>query len=127
MKDSTTTKPACMRDHLLARLTELCADREKHTYPGGTAPNDQAVQDALSFVGAMPANLRAMPVISLVVDGEVNFAIQHRGLYLDLGFYGDGEGGSYYAEHRIGNRTEKYHADDFPPADPPSDLLRLIA
>ena len=114
-----------MRDHLLARLAEIRADREKHSY--GTVPNDKAFQDALRFVGAMPANLRAMPVITIVCDGEVNFSIQDRGLYLDLGFYGDGEGGSYYGRHRIGKITEEYYADDFNPADPPSDLLRLIA
>ena len=109
-------------DILLSRLDDLRKSGDRYVYPGGKRPVDAAFVDARLFLRNL-APLRITPTISLVADGEINFAWESDGVHIDLGFYGDGEGGSYYAEDSSGRQ---YHCDSFPPEELPHDIARLI-
>ena len=84
---------------------------------------DEAFEDAICFVEKLPP-LVLQPRISLVIDGEVNFSWKTDEVYIDLGFYGDGEGGSYFAEDSAGH---KYYGDSFPPGELPQEIVQLIS
>lgn len=109
-------------NELLVRLENLRRSGDRYVYPGGMRPVEAAFADARLFLESL-APLRITPKISLVSDGEINFAWDGEGIYVDLGFYGDGEGGSYYAEDSSGNR---YHCDSFAPEQLPHDVARLV-
>ena len=109
-------------DILLSRLDDLRKSGDRYVYPGGKRPVDAAFVDARLFLKNL-VPLRITPTISLVADGEINFAWESDGVHIDLGFYGDGEGGSYYAEDSSGRQ---YHCDSFPPKELPHDIARLI-
>ena len=108
---------------LLDALDRMRASGDYYVYPGGQIPNDEAFNDARLFVQSLPL-LTIVPKISLVVDGEVNFKWNSNDIHIDLGFYGDGEGGSYFAKDRSGN---KYYCDSFSPNELPEEILCLIS
>ena len=110
-------------DELLAHLEELRTSGDRYVYPGGTRPDEAAFRDARSFLTNL-APLKFIPKITLVADGEVNFLWESAEVYVDLGFHGDGEGGSYYAEEKRASR--KYHCDSFPSEELPSEIVRLV-
>ncbi len=49
----------------------------------------QAVNDALKFIDLVPATA-ILPQVALADDGEVNFFWRQDGLFIDIGFVGDG-------------------------------------
>ena len=49
----------------------------------------QAVNDALKFIDLIPATA-TLPHAALADDGEVNFIWRRDGLFVDVGFIGDG-------------------------------------
>ena len=49
----------------------------------------QAVNDALKFIDLIPATA-ILPYVALADDGEVNFFWRRDGLFIDIGFVGDG-------------------------------------
>lgn len=63
---------------------------ELHTGPEGTPISQDAIADALRFLDLLPAG-SPVPHVSVAADGEVNFFRRRPGLFLDIGFYGDGQ------------------------------------
>ena len=49
----------------------------------------QAVNDALKFIDLIPVTA-ILPYVALAEDGEVNFFWRRDGLFIDIGFVGDG-------------------------------------
>ena len=107
---------------LLETLDRLSKSGDYYVYPGGQIPNDEAFNDARRFVESLP-RLRLVPKVVLIVDGEVNFSWETDRIHIDLGFHGDGEGGSYFARDESGT---KYYCDSFDPDELPDEVLRLI-
>lgn len=85
-------------------------------------PQDSAFRDASEFVRNWNVEPLYMPDIGIADDGEVNFAWDQRGIYLDLGFYGDGTY-SYYGKSRDG---KEFLEDDLAPSDGLTSELRRI-
>ena len=56
----------------------------------GTPPSQAAINDALQFVDLLPAD-SPLPHVSLADDGEINFFRRRHGLFVDIGFFGDGQ------------------------------------
>ena len=52
-------------------------------------PTGDAVREALRFVDALPPRLRP-PHIGAADDGEINFSWTGDGVFIDVGFRGDG-------------------------------------
>lgn len=107
---------------LVETLEHLHESGDYYVYPGGQIPNRKAFDDARRFIESLPT-LRIVPTIALIVDGEVNFSWDTDGVHIDLGFHGDGEGGSYFAKDDSGR---KYYCDSFAPDELPDEILRLI-
>ena len=78
------------RHRVLERLRELRADPQAEQPPWAELPTDRAFADARRFVSAWDSGDLPMPDVGLADDGEVNFLWQEPGLYVDLGFRGDG-------------------------------------
>lgn len=57
--------------------------------PNGMRPSLDAIDEALRFVELLPADAPA-PHVSVADDGEVNFFRRGPGLFIDVGFFGDG-------------------------------------
>lgn len=107
---------------LFHRLDRLRYSGDDFVYPGGIRPTDLAFADAQFFISKLPS-LRIIPEISLVADGEINFLWNDGGIYIDLGFYGVGEG-SYYARD---SNDREYFCDRFPVSQGlPDQLFELI-
>lgn len=56
----------------------------------GTPPSPAAINDALRFVDLLPAE-SPFPHVSVADDGEINFFRRRQGLFVDIGFFGDGQ------------------------------------
>ena len=56
----------------------------------GTPPSPEAIDDALRFVDLLPVD-SPTPHVSVADDGEINFFRRSRGVYMDVGFFGDGQ------------------------------------
>lgn len=52
-------------------------------------PTDDAVREALCFLDSLPQRLRP-PHIGAADDGEINFSWTGDGVFIDVGFRGDG-------------------------------------
>lgn len=87
------------REHLRERIRAImveadnCQDR--------VAPSPEAINDALRFVDLLPADSR-MPHVSVADDGEINFFKRGQGLFVDVGFFGDGYIHYYACVENIG-------------------------
>jgi hypothetical protein len=102
----------------------LCAVMQRlhalGTYPQGwnrpetAAPSHAALEDAAHFVQSHDFAALPLPSIGAADDGEINFWWESGGLYLDLGFCGDGSY-SFYA--RLPDGTELL-ADHVPVSTP---------
>lgn len=57
--------------------------------PDRVRPSRAAVNEALRFADLLPADSPALHV-SVADDGEVNFFRRGPGLFIDVGFFGDG-------------------------------------
>ena len=56
----------------------------------GTPPSPSAINDALRFVDLLPAE-SPVPHVLVADDGEINFFRRRQGLFVDIGFCGDGQ------------------------------------
>ena len=65
--------------------------------PGHRVPTPNAVTDALRFLSLVPRDAE-LPRIAPSGDGEINFCWKGAGLYIDVGFCGDGRI-DYYARN----------------------------
>lgn len=119
---SASYLPVIPNQEVLSRLDNLRESGDRYVYPGGKGPVDAAFDDARRFLEGL-SELKFHPKISLVADGEINFSWENDDVYIDLGFYGDGKGGSYYAEDSSGR---KYYRDSFHPDKLPSEVADLI-
>lgn len=57
---------------------------------GVTRPSPDAVNAALRFVDLLPVD-SPTPHVSVADDGEINFFRRSPGVYVDVGFFGDGQ------------------------------------
>ena len=112
-----------------ADLIVIARIRELGTYPSGwnrpdsVAPARAAVDDAERFARSLNLASLPLPHISAADDGEINFWWERDGLYVDLGFFGDGSY-SFYA--RLPNGKEMTE-DEAPVSRPlPSELLSFL-
>ena len=72
----------------------------------------RAVDDALKFIDLIPAAATS-PYVSLADDGEVNFLWRRDGLFIDIGFVGDGMMHYYLsADARGWTQTLRYDSTD---------------
>ena len=114
------------RKKLLERLDDMEANPDSYIGPSDhppEAPNKEAFRDARMFINALPPNIPWAPSLYLLSDGEVYFCWQSTGYYLDLGFFGDGEGGSYFGH----DASTEIGCDEFDPARLPDELLDMLA
>ncbi len=87
----------------ITRLTEASPDRkeplrerirsimmETDDPRDGIRPSPDAINEALRFVDLLPAD-SPVPHVSVADDGEVNFFRRGHGLFIDIGFFGDGQ------------------------------------
>lgn len=111
------------RDSVIANIRKLGTYRSGWNRPDSVAPSRAAVNDAERFARNLALASIHLPHISAADDGEINFWWNRDGLYIDLGFFGDGTY-SFYA--RLPNGKE-ITEDEAPIARPlPSELLRLL-
>ena len=76
------------REPLREQIRSLLMEADDHL--GGTPPSKAAIHDALRFVDLLPAD-SPTPHVSVADDGEINFFRRRDGLYVDVGFFGDGQ------------------------------------
>ena len=111
------------RDSVIANIRKLGTYSPGWNHPHSVAPSRAAVNDAERFARNLAIASMHLPHISAADDGEINFWWDHDGLYIDLGFFGDGTY-SFYA--RLPNGKEIIE-DEAPIAQPlPSALLRCL-
>lgn len=93
---------------------------------GATAPCEQAVTDALAFLGSRPLGV-PLPLPEVATTGDVGMYWDRGGVFAEVQFGGDGAF-SYYAERRQGRTLVKeYGRDGLPVAGPwPDDMVRLL-
>jgi len=92
---------------------------EPHYVP----PRRTAIDDALRFLDRIPADCM-LPHASPAGDGEVNLCWRRGGLFIDVGFYGDGKV-CYYA--RVDSKGLDTHDEkDFSRQEIPRTLLAAI-
>ena len=89
----------------------------------------EAFRDAYAFASVLPDKMIGLPIVSVVEDGEINFAWGDYGgdcgeydVNVDLGFYGDGTYSFYVCDGRKG----KLYGDDLPPGEIPDGLNLLL-
>ena len=52
-------------------------------------PSEETVKEALRFLDLLPPRI-PMPIVGRADDGEINFFWRRTGVFIDVGFYGDG-------------------------------------
>ena len=87
-------------------------------------PTSAAVNEALRFLDALPAGVPS-PSVSWAEDGEVGFYWGGEGIYVDVGFYGDGNI-SYYASVAAAG-IDHNGDEDFADGALPPPLVSAIA
>ena len=80
--------PVDYREQLRERIRSVMINADNCL--NGTSPSRQAIDDALQFVDLLPADARVLHV-SAADDGEINFFRRGHGVFVDIGFFGDGE------------------------------------
>ena len=76
------------RERLRERIRSVMVNADN--CPDGTSPSREAIDDALQFVDLLPTDSRVLHV-SAADDGEINFFRRGHGLFVDIGFCGDGQ------------------------------------
>jgi len=108
---------------VIARIRELGTYPSGRSHPDSVAPSKTAVNDAERFARNLDLTSLHLPHISAAEDGEINFWWDIDGLYIDLGFFGDGSY-SFYAKLPDGKEITE---DAAPISRPfPSELLRFL-
>lgn len=106
-------------ESIRTRLKEL---RCNGHIPDAEPPAPVAFTDAEAFVERLSMPLRVAPYIALAGDGELNFAWNGNGIYVDLGFYGTGT----YSFFAIDQDGRQHHGDDVPAGGPIPESLKQI-
>ena len=105
---------------LLNELGKLQDTPEDQRWPPAEWPSEQAFDDAYDFILNIPLSQVSSPFISLADDGEINFFWNVDDIYVDLGFYGDGQC-SYFAQSQSG---QKVYSNAFSTSEGfPSEIL----
>jgi hypothetical protein len=86
---SNQNKPNQIHPELSNRIQSLGNYSDGWNTPESLGPSEQTVEDAMNFVPLLP-NIANLPNIGLADDGEISFIWDTDGLYLDLGFLGNG-------------------------------------
>ena len=108
---------------LLNELGKLQNTHEDQRWPSAKWPSERAFDDAYEFIQNIPLSQVFSPLISLADDGEINFFWNVDGIYVDLGFYGDGQC-SYFAQSKFG---QKVYSNAFPTSEGfPPDILEFF-
>jgi hypothetical protein len=108
---------------VIARIRELGTYLSGWSHPDSVAPTKTAVNDAERFARNLDLTSLHLPHISAADDGEINFWWDIDGLYIDLGFFGDGSY-SFYAKLPNG---KEIIVDAAPISQPlPSELLSFL-
>lgn len=81
----------------IARIRELGTYSWGWNRPDSVPPASTTVSDAVKFARTLDLAFLHLPHISAADDGEINFWWDIDGLYIDLGFFGDGSY-SFYAK-----------------------------
>lgn len=84
----STARSVDRKDALRERIHSIMMETDGD--PNGPRPSPDAIDDALRFVELIPADAPA-PHVSVADDGEVNFFRRGPGLFIDVGFFGDGQ------------------------------------
>ena len=87
-------------------------------------PSSSAVNEGLRFLDALPAGV-PLPSVGRADDGEVNFYWGGEGIYMDVGFHGDGNIG-YYAKVAAAG-IDHDGDEDFADGALPQPLVSAIA
>lgn len=117
-KWSSDSSPALAKKQSLRETVEQ-AVRAFLAYPPGwdgqdaAMPSNKVVDDAIAFLRMLPLTT-ASPRPGLSNDGELSLFWQKNGVYIDVGFTGDGMY-SYYAKDAA---EREYFGDDLPLDDP---------
>lgn len=82
---------------IISRIQALRNYSDGWNGPDSVGPSDQTIKDAEQFANSIDFDSIHMPNVSLANDGEISFFWDIKGLYLDLGFLGDGSY-SFYAK-----------------------------
>ena len=115
--------PTPQQWELLRRLDIAQGAPESERWPAADRPCEPAFADARSFIWRLPPCPVRLPNIGVADDGEVNFLWDSDGIYIDLGFYGDGTF-SYFARAEDG---QKFYGDDLSASGIlPGNLVNLI-
>ena len=108
---------------LLNELAKLQGTPKDQRWPPAKWPSEQAFSDAYDFILNIPLSQISSPIVSLADDGEVNFFWNVDDIYVDLGFYGDGQC-SYFAQSKTG---KKVYSNAFPTSEGfPSEILNFF-
>jgi hypothetical protein len=111
------------RDGVIAKIRKLGTYHSGWNHLDSVAPSRATINDAERFARNLELSSIHLPHISAADDGEINFWWDRDGLYIDLGFFGDGSY-SFYA--RLPNGKE-ITEDEAPIAQSlPSELLSLL-
>ena len=114
-----TTAPLAV----INRIHELGTYREGWNRPDTVAPSRAALNDAEQFVQKQDFASLHLPSIGAADDGEINFWWDVNGLYIDLGFFGDGSY-SFYARLPDGKEILDDHVPVSKPL--PSGILKFL-
>ena len=88
----------------------------------GIAASSETVNDAIKFINKLPSNT-TVPRPGLSGDGEISLFWEDNGVYIDIGFFGDGK----YTLYAKDSQEIEYLRDDIDLSDPlPDALLNLI-
>lgn len=110
---ATTTSTHRDSDRTLALRKQLLSYQAERPRDSSLA---HAVNDALRFVGRLPATA-ALPQVALADDGEVNFHWRGNGLLIDIGFVGDGKMHFYVVDKAQGvdaDASVRFSGDSLP-------------
>ena len=93
-KHSHAPKRGVSRPNFIEQSTARTSNLRKQVLSyRAERPHDSAVagavKDALKFIDLIPATA-TLPYVALADDGEVNFFWRRNGVFIDIGFMGDG-------------------------------------
>ena len=92
--------------HQILTLLETHREiRDNKEWPRAEFPDDEAFEDAQTFISGLPLELIPKPEIETADDGEISLVWQNEEYYIGLGFYGSGTF-SYFADTKSGKKMD---------------------
>ena len=130
MRDSPQARPEgagaslSSADHLRKVLEGMKEAMPRSHDSDMKTPTEQAFADAFEFISRLDPEVRVMPEIELVGDGEINFSWERDdgNLQIDLGFYGTGK----YSCFARRDGCAPIHADDVPASVGLREDIRML-